>query len=372
MRRVALGLLFVFGVACAAQDAATAGRAPGYGSDVSPSEGAGPGGEGQTGQPGNNPGSGGGFVPGDFLECGADTFTAGLKRAANIVWVIDTSGSMNQEAALVQDNMNRFVTSIVGAGLEEYRVVVVSKPSFVSVPNPLGTDREHFLFVDEKVGSNEPLEDLLSRFDDYRGFLLPGAVTHFVVVTDDESDIKGSAFVTQMGQRLSGAEFRVHAIASPPDASGGGNFWEDLFGGGGGCSGLLGNAAAPGAEHYAAAELTGGLTFSICEADWSGLFSELATEVGETATIPCDVPIPAGDGGQAVNPNLVNVLLGFGDAPTSADVLPQVSSKVCTNGGWSYDNDAAPTRIVLCPASCEKARNNAVLQIAVGCETLVQ
>src|SRR5690606_10071772 len=78
----------------------------------------------------------------DFKECAESK--AGAQRAArgsNIVWAIDTSGSMDEEAALVQQNMNRFVQAIVMAGLEDYRVVVISKRDFVSVPEPLGSDK---------------------------------------------------------------------------------------------------------------------------------------------------------------------------------------------------------------------------------------
>ncbi len=366
MRRLVLGLVGVLGLACSADDAVTAGGPPTFDGNPSMGDGTNPG-----SSSGQTPGGGGAGIPPGFNECGADTFTAGLRRAANIVWVIDTSGSMREEATLVQDNMNRFVQSIVAAGLEDYRVVVVSQSSFVSVPAPLGTDSAHFLYVEEKVGSHQPLEDLRDRFDAYQGFLLSGAITHFIVVTDDESDLPATTFVSQMRGLLAGADFKVHAVASPPVAtSGSGNWWDQLFGDDDeGCEGVHGSAADVGAQHYAAADQTGGLTFSICESDWSGLFSELATEVGESATIPCDVAIPEGEAGQAVDPHLVNVILSTGG---QADVLRQVPSAECAGGGWSYDNPENPKRIILCPASCEKARGDAELQIAVGCETVLQ
>src|SRR5690606_16938380 len=43
-------------------------------------------------------------------ECGEVAATAeGISTPVDIVWVIDTSGSMNEEAALVQANLNAFV-----------------------------------------------------------------------------------------------------------------------------------------------------------------------------------------------------------------------------------------------------------------------
>src|SRR5690606_16340301 len=132
---------------------------------------------------GNSGGDGDSSAP-DFDECAGSSHKAGLGRGANIVWVIDNSGSMDEEAALVQQNMNRFVQSIVGAGLDDYRVVVMTEEGFINVPDPLGSDAVHFRHVDEDVSSHEPLEDILARYPDMREFLLPGVITHFVVVTD--------------------------------------------------------------------------------------------------------------------------------------------------------------------------------------------
>lgn len=350
MRRLGLLLVGLSLCACSASDDTKSG---GAGGAWDPNQGSG----------GAGGGGGGSSLPPGFEECANDTLSAGLARAANIVWVIDTSGSMDEEATLVQNNMNRFVESIVNTGLEDYRVVVVSQKKFVTVPDPLGSDSQHFLFVEEKVGSNEPLEALLSRFDDFSGFLLPGAITHYVVVTDDESDITATEFISDMGRELNGGSFRVHAIASPPGAP-----TESPSRGKGdkGCIGTYGDAAAPGVEHYKAADATGGLKFSICEADWSGLFSALATEVGQSASIPCELPIPEGDAG-AVNPWILNLVMTRDNG--QSELIPNVSRDQCGSGGFSYNDDQNPTRLVLCPSTCTAAAQATKLEIVVGCAT---
>jgi hypothetical protein len=282
---------------------------------------------------------------------------------------------MDEEAALVQENMNEFAQSIVSAGLKDYRVAVISEKEFVNVPDPLGSDDEHFLFIEEKVGSNEPLEKLIELLDRYQGFLLPGAITHFVVVTDDESDLPATEFITRMSSDLNGADFRVHAIASPPGATPPpaqeGDFWEDLVGGDddSGCVGERGAAAAPGVEHYAAADATEGLKFSICESDWSGLFAELATEVGATATIPCELGIPQADEGVDVDLDLVNLVLSD---DKSSKVIPRAPAATsCQGTGWAYDDESNPSRIVLCSETCSAAAKAKTLEIALGCATTV-
>lgn len=318
-----------------------------------------------------NNSDGGAQVPGpDFEECAGKTADAErAPRGTNVVWVIDTSGSMDEEARLVQENMNAFVQSITSAGLQDYRVVVVSERKFVSVPNPLGSDAQHFLHVEEGVGSEEPLEDLLKRFGDYEDFLLPGVVTHFISVTDDESEISADDFVSMMKSRLNG-EFRVHAIASPPGDMSGGIDWLPFLGAG--CKGTYGDAAAPGVEHWKAAELTMGLTFSICEEDWSALFTQLATAVEQSAAVPCALELPKPPPGSNLDFDSINVV--FTPAGGKADPLPRFDGAAeCGDElGWHYDDATAPTGIVLCPTSCEAAGQGGALQLAVGCRTFIQ
>jgi hypothetical protein len=312
-------------------------------------------------------------VDSGFEQC-ADTRVEAerMPGGTNVVWVIDTSGSMNQEAALVQENLNRFVSVIEAAGLTDYRVVMISEPNFVNVPDPLRSDATHFLYIDERVGSDEPLSDLLQRYPDYKDFLLPDVITHFVTVTDDESQITGEQFVTQMEANL-GKTFRSHAIASPPgDTSGTGGLGGVLPGLNlGGCRGNYGAAARAGAEHWKAAALTMGLTFSICSEDWSGLFDTLADAVSKSAAVPCSLELPATPAGQVLDLDRINVV--YTPDQGSADPLGRVPSEgdCGSKFGWHYDSADKPTGIVLCPASCKLATGGGALQVALGCNTIV-
>jgi hypothetical protein len=315
--------------------------------------------DGSTKDDGSTKSDSGSAVDSGFEEC-ADTKADAEKKpgAVNVVWVIDTSGSMDQEAAAVQDNMNDFAAQIVAAGLSDYRVVVVSERDFTNVPDPLGSDDAHFLHVEQSVDSEEPLERLLDRFADYRSFLLPGAVTHFIAVTDDESDISAQDWRTQMDANLEG-EFRLHAIASPPD--------ELIPGVPLPCSGPYGRASNAGAQYWEAAMATGGLTFSICADNWTGLFDELATAVGESAAVPCALELPAAPQGQVLDYGRVNVVLSDKAVPRVAD-----EGACGSKAGWFYDDPSNPTGIRLCPTSCDAAENGGSLQVAVGCTTIIQ
>jgi hypothetical protein len=170
-----------------------------------------------------------------------------------------------------------------------------------------------------------------------------------------------------------GAEFRVHAIASPPgdnSAAGGGSIFDDDDDSG--CLGPFGAAAEPGVQHFEAAKLTMGLSFSICSEDWSALFTELAKAVGETATIPCALKLPRPPAGVMLDHNLINVVY----TPQSggqSERLPRAKDAVsCGNQrGWHYDDPTAPTGIVLCPASCTVAAGGGELEVALGCTSVL-
>ncbi|WP_437304901.1 vWA domain-containing protein [Sorangium sp. So ce388] len=86
--------------------------------------------------------------------------------------------------------------------------------------------------------------------------------------------------------------------------------------------------------------------------------------------LPCELEVPAQVAGGQVAFNDVNVLFGLDGAPQ--DVLPQRPG--CDGPGWRYDDPDAPTALVLCPDTCNAARNAAAakIQILLGCETVIR
>jgi hypothetical protein len=89
-----------------------------------------------------------------------------------------------------------------------------------------------------------------------------------------------------------------------------------------------------------------------------------------TTALGCDFTIPTPPNNQPLDPNKVNFSYtpkGMG-APV---ILPraQDASGCQGQGGWYYDNASAPTKIVLCPASCAsvQADTSAQLDVLFGC-----
>ncbi len=284
----------------------------------------------------------------------------------DIVWVIDNSGSMNEEASLIQTNMDSFVSTVEGAGLD-VRVVVITRAGFVNVAPSLASDPTRFRYVEEDVQSSNSLEKLLSTFDRWSDFLRRGSQLHFVVVTDDESRMEARDFVGQMQMNL-GRTFQAHSVASPPGSTHStiGFTME-------GCEGPHGEAADNGDIYWALSAMTSGLTFSICNPDWSMLFTALNRAVAVPIALPCAYDIPEAPPGEEFDPTLVNVEYtpGSGAAP---ETLPNVGSRDrCTGEGWYYDDPTNPGKVLLCPNSCLRIEGDAAgaVNVAFGCATLV-
>lgn len=88
------------------------------------------------------------------------------------------------------------------------------------------------------------------------------------------------------------------------------------------------------------------------------------------SAIPCDYPLPAEVISGEVGLNKVNIEV----TPPGGMPMTVPYDETCANGGWKYDNAAAPTAIVLCPATCDsvKTTNGAKLKVLLGCGTIVK
>ena len=290
---------------------------------------------------------------------------------ADIVWVVDTSGSMSDEAARVQENMQSFATRIGAVGID-WHVVMISTQAFVNVPEPLASDPRYRL-LNRDVSSNEPLQALLDEFPRYSDFLRRGALLHFVAVTDDESSVTWEAFRDQMRRNL-GRNFVFRTISS--EVAGPASF---MYPNGQPCSTGSGfppeGAAEPGVEYWELAAATGGLTFSICTpaSDWATLFDRLTAAIAVPRTIPCEYAIPEPPTGEELDFGFVNV--SFTSTPGGGSqrfpYAGTMDGADCTAGGWYYDDRDAPTRIVLCPSTCALVSDAAGgrVDVELGCAT---
>ncbi|MFT3771622.1 MAG: VWA domain-containing protein [Minicystis sp.] len=105
--------------------------------------------------------------------------------------------------------------------------------------------------------------------------------------------------------------------------------------------------------------------------DINQFFSKIA-EIRQ-ASIGCDFELPPPPNNQQLDPDKVN----FSYTPKGVGmpiVLPRANDIADCNGkpGWYYDNNLAPTKITLCPASCStvQADQFAKVEVLFGCKSL--
>ncbi len=169
-----------------------------------PSEGGRDGDGGETSSPAVTAQSAGTGV-GGFEECASATETAtSEKQPADIIVVIDTSGSMSEEAAQVQANLNTFVQVILGSGIDTHVVLIAD--ATVCIPAALGsgqcegldTNLPTFLHVVQTVASTDSLQLVLATYPQWAEVLRPEATKTFLVVSDDNSDLDAGGFTSQL------------------------------------------------------------------------------------------------------------------------------------------------------------------------------
>jgi len=100
--------------------------------------------------------------------------------------------------------------------------------------------------------------------------------------------------------------------------------------------------------------------------------AQFSTDFGNTltaikkASMSCDFEIPAANKG-SLDVDKVNVSLTL--AGKAGDLNYDAS---CSGPGWRYDNVNAPTKIELCPTSCDAMKSDAYSQVDMvfGCKTV--
>ncbi len=309
------------------------------------------------------------------LCASASASAAPATLPVDIIWVVDGSPSMDDSIEQVEANLNAFAARIAVSDLS-YRVVMIGADrdycadaqcfNEICVPPPLSavagcpdTDSPTYLHVREGVHSSDPFDKAMELYPEYQGFLRPGAVTHYVFVTDDDAGFGPGAeeFLAFLDTATSPgfSRVQVHSIVDLVDSTLGCGF-DDT------CS----CGAERGDEYIAVSEATSGTIHSVCTDSWEPIFDVLEERVVEGTTLPCSFSLP--DVGEELLVDRVNVLL-FDESDTET-LVPAVDGEAACDGaaGWYYDNPAAPTAVSLCPASCVGLAGR--VEIEFGCATV--
>lgn len=103
--------------------------------------------------------------------------------------------------------------------------------------------------------------------------------------------------------------------------------------------------------------------------DVSQQFQEALDSIRREA-VDCDFSIPKTSGGE-IDFGRVNVRYATGSGQVSFYAVPSADKCGKLDNAWHFDDAKSPTKIVLCPAACSRARQAASVKIDVvfGCKT---
>ncbi len=320
----------------------------------------------------------GGFDP--DAPCNAIAARAEARfTPADIIFGVDTSGSMLEEAGFVQANMNVFSQQIIASGIDVHVVMIATAQIFplfpgICVPAPLGSGTcpvdtnlpQYWHHQTAEVASTDGLDVFMSTFVDWRFALRPDASHTVVIVTDDDArGWQGTAdsFITDFtaldpllddgtgnpNWKMSG----IYSFTNCPSAAQVGTIWREII------------------------QKTGGVEGDLCTQNFAPVFNDLANAIVQ-ASLPldCEWGIPPAPPGETFDPRLVNVEFTDGAGATQT-IFKVDDANACdsTLGGWYYDNETAPTRVIACTESCDLIRSgddagigaNNQVDIAFGC-----
>lgn len=303
----------------------------------------------------------------------------------DIIVVIDNSGSMSEEAAEVQRNINNFAAIIEASGLD-YHVVLISTPTGtrgVCVPAPLGSGAPgctsgpegRLLAIHQSVASRNAPDLALSLYPMYQDFLRLDAAKVFLWITDDESSMFTADSFRAALAALAPAGMFAHTIHNAIVGFYGDTPATWTMSGAGACASLarvgstylrLTNCLAN--DGSVIADCTPGRQGRVCETDWTTIFDEIARGVVAGVPIPCEFAIPEPPTGMTLDFMEIRLTYTAGDG-TRQELTRVPSAAECDPLGWYFDDPATPTRIELCPDLCMSVQRDAAgrLDIGLGC-----
>jgi hypothetical protein len=386
-----------------AVEACTAGDGDGSGNSGSGADGSGAG-------TGTDSGGGGGLTgPGSGSGGNSDCAAVGSEAdvgvlPADVILVIDNSGSMTDEASAVQASMNTFVTEITNANIDVH-VILISADSGsqqgVCVPAPLGSGScpndenlaAGFMHVVDEVGSSNGLSKVTSNYMNYSSFLRPAATKTIGIISDDNASggsAAAAAFRTAMVDLdPTFQDFTFHGIVAPYDYDDTACFVcgvsmdcetqcdaccgvDPIVG-----AGCLSFSEEEGTVYKDLADDTApaGVIGNLCELEFLPVFQQMATAVIGGAQVSCLYDIPDPPAGQTLDYATVNV--EYLETPSST---PEIFFNVpglgdcASDDEWYYDDPSTPSQILLCPDTCTRVQSAAdgKINVTFGCATAIK
>ncbi|MCB9556025.1 MAG: hypothetical protein H6707_07970 [Deltaproteobacteria bacterium] len=296
----------------------------------------------------------GGIDDKNWPTCASTTIGADITRKpVDIIAFVDTSDSMGEETAAVQNNLNAFA-AFIDAQKVDYRVVLIADGTKICIAPPLGAaacnDGPRFRHIKQTVLSADGLDKILELFPQYADFLRDNAVKNFIAISDDDSEHTADWFINGL-KKLPTKTFNqpiyFHSIVAFGDVP--------IRG----CA----TGARTGSTYLDLTARTNGVKFSVCSSDWKPIFPQLAQTIIDSTAPECTAMIPdAPSSEQLIDLQRIWVsILGKGpvDRVAAADACQD-------KDGYYVDTTVAPSTLVLCEKTCKQLIGGRVT-IEFGC-----
>lgn len=291
----------------------------------------------------------------------------------DLVFVVDTSGSMVEEVAGLESNLVGVVNALAGQDADPHVIMVSAERApftlGVCAPAPLGSgmcpkDQKApgYLHLAQQVGF-DILPKIDATFSTWAPQLRAGAVQFLIAVSDDE--VQAPYDPAKLGGAAAAADKWLATMKS------GHAEFDGMRVGAMYPFTMCGSAAHVGTVWAALADKTGGPKVDLCQTDFKKMADDLAAKLSTAATRSCawKVPLLPGVPFETTATNLVASPLG-----KAKQTIPHVADAAAcgASGGWYFDSATAPTALVACPTTCSgvAADKGTVIDVELGCPTL--
>ncbi len=190
------------------------------------------------------------------------------KGKIDLIWVVDNSSSMSDEARIVRDNFTEFANFT--SSNTDLKIALVSKTSggnYVTISDEL-LMTNNYMQVNLKIESHDAPTKLLSVLGNsstgLADFLREDSTKVLVFVTDDESNKSSDYVLSAMTAHFAAEQTKVFGFIALSTS-------DPL------CRERVGN------KYIDMSEATGGKYYDICAEDWSANFSDLSDQINYTA-----------------------------------------------------------------------------------------
>jgi hypothetical protein len=314
-------------------------------------------------------------------KCGIVTQRSkNTRMPADIIIGIDTSGSMSEEVLMVQENLNAFSEQIIKADIDVH-VILIADPQTGVLPYytvdgpciaaPLGSGNcpddskpPTFVHLNVQIDSFNMLDKFIEQYPQYKQYLRENSLKSFLSISDDNADTTTNAMAVAAGWPqpvIHTADAFIKAInelepGPTPDVKW--TMWSNWFYAGIYSFSICASSqfGAVGTVYAELIERTNGVGGDLCLQDFKPVFDRLATSVVGGSKIACEWAIPKSPNGEELNVDNTSVQFTVNGKKESP--LPRALDKsVCKDHeAWYYDNPTAPTRVLACPAMCERVQ----------------